>query len=66
MATTGKIEWNWASMSALFFVIAVYEGYKFFFRPQNQPKGDRIWIKIINFAPVIFRNYHIIYKTTWT
>ncbi len=29
-------------MSALFFVIAVYEGYKFFFRPQNQPKGDRI------------------------
>ena len=36
------IEENLVSMSTLFYVIAVYEGYKFSFRPQNQPKGGQI------------------------
>ncbi|MDD3036771.1 hypothetical protein [Bacteroides sp.] len=33
---------NLVSMSALFYVFAVYEGYKFSFRPQNKPKGGKI------------------------
>ena len=45
---------NLASMTILFYGFAVYEGYKFSFRAQNQPEGGKIWILIINFAPVIF------------
>lgn len=33
---------NLASMTILFYGFAVYEGYKFSFRPQNQPEGGRI------------------------
>lgn len=33
---------NLASMTLLFYGFAVYEGYKFSFNPQNQPKGSQI------------------------
>lgn len=33
---------NVASMTALFYGFAVYEGYKFSFRAQNQPEGGKI------------------------
>ena len=33
---------NLASMTILFYGFAVYEGYKFSFRPQNQPEGGKI------------------------
>lgn len=33
---------NLASMTLLFYGFAVYEGYKFSFRPQNQPEGGKI------------------------
>ena len=52
---------NVVSMSALFYGIAVYEGYKLSFRAQKHPVGGKIWIKIINFAAVIFWIYIIIY-----
>ena len=33
---------NLASMTILFYGFAVYEGYKFSFRAQNQPEGGKI------------------------